>query len=43
VGHVAGIGERNNACRVLVGKLSVWNNLEDRGVDGKVILQWMGR
>jgi hypothetical protein len=38
-GHVARMGERRGACRVLVGKPDGRNHLEDRGVDGRIILK----
>jgi hypothetical protein len=37
-GHVASMGERRSECRVLVGKR---DQLEDRGVDGRIILKWI--
>jgi len=38
VGHVALVGERRDAHRVLVGKLDR-DCLEDLGVDGRIILK----
>ena len=38
-GHVARMGERSNACRVLVGKPGGKSNLEDIDGDGKIILK----
>jgi hypothetical protein len=39
-GHVARMGERRGAYRVLVGKPEGRNHLEDPGVDGMIILKW---
>jgi len=36
--QVASMGERGSECRVLVGKR---DQLEDRGVDGRIILKWI--
>jgi len=41
VGHVACVGERRNACTVLVGKPYGKMTLEDLGLVGRVILKWM--
>ena len=38
VWHVARMGERRGAYRVLVGKLEGRNHFEDPGVDGRIIL-----
>jgi hypothetical protein len=38
-GHVARMGERRHAYSVLVGKPER-NDLEDPGVDGRIILKW---
>jgi hypothetical protein len=38
-GHVARMGERRGAYRVLVGKPEGRNHLKDPGVDGKIILK----
>jgi len=38
-GHVARIGERKSAYRVLMGKLRVRDYLVDSGVDGRIILR----
>ena len=40
-GHVARIGERRGAYRVLVGKDEGGNHLEDPSVDGRIILKWI--
>ena len=40
-GHIARVGERRGAYRLLVGKPKVGNYLEDPGVDGKIILKWI--
>ena len=40
-GHVACMGERRGAYRVLVAKPEGKNHLEDLGVDGSVILKWI--
>jgi hypothetical protein len=40
-GHVARIGERRGAYRVLVGKSEEGDHLEDPGVDGRIILKWI--
>jgi len=42
-GHVACMGERRGASRVLVGKLEGKDHLEDPGVDGRIILRWIFR
>jgi hypothetical protein len=38
VGHVACVGERRGAYRVLVGHLRETDHLEDLVVDGRIIL-----
>ena len=43
MGHVARKGERRVAYRVLVGKPEGKSNLEDLGVDGRIILRWIFR
>jgi hypothetical protein len=43
MGHVACMGERRGAYRVLVGKLEGKNHLEDPGADGRIILRWIFR
>jgi hypothetical protein len=40
-GHVARIGERRGACRVVVGKPEGKNHFQDLGIDEKIILQWI--
>jgi hypothetical protein len=40
-GHVARMGKRRSAYRVLVGKPQGRNHLEDPGVDGRIILKWI--
>ena len=43
VGHVACMGERRGVYRVLVGKLTERDNLEETGADGRIILRWIFR
>jgi len=43
VGHVARMGERRSAYRVLVEKPDERDDLEDPGVDGMIILKWIFR
>jgi hypothetical protein len=40
-GHVACVGERRGAFRVLVGNLRKRIHLEDLGIDGKIIIKWI--
>ena len=40
-GHVARMGERGGACRILVGKPEGNIHLEDPGVDGRILLRWI--
>ena len=40
-GHVARMGESRDGYRVLVGKPEGRRPLEDRGVDGRIILEWI--
>jgi hypothetical protein len=40
-GHVALMGERRNAYRLLVGKQKERDHLEDQDVIGRTILKWM--
>ena len=41
---MARMGEKRNEYRILVRKLEGRkNNLEERGVDGKIILKWTSR
>ena len=42
-GHVARIRERRGAYRVLVGNLRARDNLENPGVDVRIVLKWMFR
>ena len=42
-GHVARVGERTDACRVLWGSLKERDHLQDLGVDGAIILNWILR
>jgi hypothetical protein len=39
--HVAGMGRKINICKILVEKLKESDHLEDLGVDGKIILEWI--
>jgi hypothetical protein len=41
--HVAGMGKRKDAYRILVGKSEGKNHLEDLGLDGNIILRWIFR
>jgi hypothetical protein len=40
-GHVARMGERRVAYRILVGILEGRNHLEELGIDGMIILKWI--
>jgi len=40
-GHVAQVGDRRGAHRVLVRRAQGKNHLEDLGVDGRIILTWI--
>jgi hypothetical protein len=40
-GHVACMGDRRGAYRVLVGDLRERDHLEDLGIDGRIILTWI--
>jgi hypothetical protein len=42
-GHVACVGDRKGAYRVLMGKPEGKNHLGDPGVDGRIILIWISR
>ena len=42
-GHVACMGLRRGAYRVLVGNIRERHQLEDPGVDGRIILTWIYR
>ena len=37
--HVAHMGDRRGACRVLVGRPEGRDNLEDPGIDGRILKQ----
>jgi hypothetical protein len=39
--HVARMGEGRGAYRIFVGDLREGDHLEDPGVDGKIILEWI--
>jgi hypothetical protein len=41
LGHVARMGQKRNAYNILVGNLKERDHLEDIGVDGRVILEWI--
>ena len=41
VGHVAQMGDRSGAYRVLVGDLRDRDHLEDLGIGGRIILKWI--
>jgi hypothetical protein len=40
-GHVARMGEKRGACRILVGRPEGRHHLGDPGVDGRIILKWI--
>ena len=42
-GHVAHMGDRKAAYRVLVGNLRKRDHLEDLGLHGSIILKWIFR
>jgi hypothetical protein len=42
-GPAACMGESSGVCRILVGKPGERDQLEDTGVDGKIILGWIFR
>jgi hypothetical protein len=42
-GHVAPVGDRSGAYSVWYGNLRERENLEDLGIDGRVILKWVFR
>jgi len=42
-GHIAGMGERRDVYRVLVGKHEERYHLEDLGADGRIIIRWIFR
>jgi len=41
VGHVAGLGDKEEANRALWGNLQKRNHLENLGVDGRFKLKWL--
>jgi hypothetical protein len=41
VGHVARMGERKYAYGIFVGSLKEGDHLEDPGVDGTILLNWI--
>lgn len=49
MGHAAGVGDKENACTVLVGKREGWSHIQDLGKDRRIILKinletrWDGR
>jgi hypothetical protein len=40
-GHVALMGETRNAYNVLVGKCEDRDHLEDLGIEGRILLEWI--
>jgi hypothetical protein len=40
-GHVARLGNKSDAYRVLVGKREGGSHVEDPGIDGRIILKWI--
>jgi hypothetical protein len=40
-GHVAHMGEKRNACRVLAGEFQGKSCYENLDVDGRIVLKWM--
>jgi len=40
-GDIACIGEKRNFCNVVVGKREGRDHLEDLGIDGNIILEFM--
>jgi hypothetical protein len=40
-GHVARVGDRRGAYRVIVGKPAGGNHLKSPGVDERIILEWI--
>jgi hypothetical protein len=43
VGHVSCVVERRGEYTILVGKYEERDNLEDAGIDGRIILKWICR
>jgi hypothetical protein len=41
VGHVAHMGEMRNAYKIWLENLKGRDHLEDLGVDGRIILEWI--
>jgi hypothetical protein len=41
VGHVARMEEMRNSYNILIGKSERKNHLEDLGIDGGIILEWI--
>ena len=41
IGHVAHMGDREGANRVLVGRPKGKNHLEDLGIDGRIVSKWI--
>jgi hypothetical protein len=41
MGHVARMGERRGAYRILVGRPEGRKHLGDPGIDGRIILKWL--
>ena len=40
-GHVARIGDKSVACRVLVGRSEANTRFENLGIDWRIILKWI--
>jgi hypothetical protein len=40
-GHIARLGEKRRAYRILVGRPEGRSHLRDPGVDGRIILKWI--
>jgi hypothetical protein len=40
-GRIASVGERRDACRILMGNISEGDHLKDPDVDGRIILKWI--
>jgi len=43
VGHEARMGERRGVYRLMVGSPEGKDNLDDQGLDGRMILRWIFR